>query len=57
MLIDAYAHIGKFQGAQPHKVKGDILKLILAERKLGGSLKKILCFADNEAGEIVLRKS
>ena len=57
VLVEAYAHIGKLKGAQLHKVKGDILKLLLLERKLGGSWRKILCFADDMAAEIARGKS
>ena len=56
-LVEAYAHLGKVKGGQLHKVKGDILKLIFLERKLGGTWRKILCFADEEAAQIVKGKS
>ena len=56
-LVEAYAHIGKLKGAQLHKVKGDILKLILLERKLGGIWRKILCFADESEAETARGKS
>ena len=52
-IIEAYAHIGSLKGAQTHKVKGDILKLILVEKQLGGNWKKILCFADDDTAKYV----
>jgi hypothetical protein len=57
MSASSYAHTGKLKGAQLHKVKGDILKLILLERKPGGEWRKILCFADDSAAATARGKS
>lgn len=53
VIVEAYAHIGALKGSQLHKVKGDILKLILIEEKLGENWKKVLCFADEAAAKYV----
>jgi len=57
VLVEVYARLGALKGAQPHKVKGDILKLLLLERKLGGRWRKMLCFADQSAANVALGKS
>ncbi len=49
ILCEAYAHIGKLKGAQHKKVLTDALKMLYAQRLLGGSWRKILLFCDNEA--------
>ncbi|MDQ1362260.1 MAG: hypothetical protein QG652_120 [Pseudomonadota bacterium] len=41
------------KGAQLHKIKGDILKLALIEKKLGPGWRKIMCFASNESAKYV----
>jgi hypothetical protein len=53
VIVEVYAHVGELKGAQTHKVKGDILKLIFIEKKLGKKWKKILCFADEAAAKYV----
>lgn len=57
VLVEVYPHIGKLNGAQSQKVRGDILKFMFAEEKLGGPWRKVLCFADNQAAQIVQGKS
>ena len=57
VIVEVYARIGKLKGAQPHKVKGDILKLVFLERMLGGEWRKILCFADKTAASTAVGKS
>ena len=49
VLVEVYARVGELKGAQLHKVKGDILKLVLIERLLDSSWRKILCFGDAAA--------
>jgi len=51
VIIEAYAHIGNLHGAQTHKVRADLLKLLLLERKFGGTWRKILCFADDSVAK------
>ena len=51
VIVEACAHVGELKGAQLHKVKGDILKLIFIEEKLGEKWTKILCFADEAAAK------
>lgn len=53
VVVEAYARIGKVKGAQLHKIKGDILKLALIEKKIGPGWRKIMCFASDEAAEYV----
>ena len=57
VLVEAYARVGRLKGAQPHKVKGDILKLLLIERRLTGKWRKIICFGDDEAAKLLMGKS
>src|SRR5687768_15178764 len=51
VIVEAYARVGPLKGAQPHKVKGDILKLLYLERLLGGRWRKVLCFGNPEAAQ------
>lgn len=57
VVVEAYARIGGVKGAQLHKIKGDILKLVLIEKKLGVGWRKIMCFASDEAAKYVKGKS
>ena len=57
VVVEAYARIGAVKGAQLHKIKGDILKLALIEKKLGPGWRKIMCFASDEAAKYVQGKS
>ena len=53
VVVEAYARIGEVKGGQLHKIKGDILKLALIEKKLGSGWRKIMCFASDEAAKYV----
>jgi hypothetical protein len=57
VVVEVYARIGTLKGGQLHKVKGDILKLIFIDEKLGGGWRKILVFADELATNYVLGTS
>lgn len=57
VLVEVYARIGKLKGAQPGKIKGDILKMLLIERLLGGRWKKIVCLGDEAAAKALRGKS
>ncbi len=57
VIVEAYARIGEAKGAQQHKIKGDILKLALIEKKLGKGWRKIMCFASDEAAKYVQGES
>ena len=57
VIVEAYARVGAVKGGQQHKIKGDILKLILIEKKLGKKWRKIMCFASDEAAKYVQGKS
>jgi len=57
VLVEVYPHIGKLNGAQSQKVRSDVIKFLFTEEKLGGSWRKVLCFADNKAAQIVKGKS
>lgn len=46
ILCEVYSRIGTLKGSQPDKLASDMLKLVLAERQLGGSWRKVLCLAD-----------
>jgi hypothetical protein len=56
-MCEAYAHIGPVKGSQPDKVAGDILKMLYAEKLLGGHWRKLLCFADGKAARILTGRS
>jgi len=53
VVVEAYARVGVVKGGQLHKIKGDILKLALIDKKLGSGWKKILCFASDKAAKYV----
>lgn len=57
VIVEVYARVGRLKGAQPSKVKGDILKLLFIERLLGGRWKKIICLGDNAAANTLKGKS
>ena len=57
ILCEVYSRIGRLRGAQPHKLASDMLKLLLAERHLGGSWRKIICLADEEAARCLRGRS
>jgi hypothetical protein len=57
VVVEAYARVGELKGAQLHKVKADILKLVYIEKKLGASWRKIMCFGSNEAASFLLGTS
>jgi hypothetical protein len=55
VMCEIYAHLGTLnKKGQRDKVATDVLKMLLAERHLGGSWRKIYCF-NNEAAAAVLR--
>ena len=51
VLCDAFAHLGALKAGQLHKVTEDLARLLLAERILAGSWRKVLLFADDDARE------
>jgi len=57
VIVEVYARVGEVKGAQLHKIKGDILKLALIEKKLGVGWRKIMCFASEEAAKYVQGQS
>ncbi len=57
IVVEVYARVGEVNGAQQHKIKGDILKLALIDKRLGSGWRKIMCFASNEAAKYVQGKS
>lgn len=56
-LCEVYCRIGKLKPAQLHKVASDILKLSMLERALGGSWRKAICFADEDAASALRNRS
>jgi len=57
VVVEVYARVGEVKGAQLNKIKGDILKLALIEKRLGTGWRKIMCFASDEAAKYVQGKS
>lgn len=57
IVVEVYARVGEIKGAQLYKIKGDILKLALIEKRLGADWRKIFCFASEEAANYVQGKS
>ena len=57
IVVEVYARVGEVKGAQLHKIKGDILKLALIDKRLGTNWRKIMCFASSEAAKYVQGKS
>ncbi len=57
VLCEVYAHVGKTRGSQPGKIAKDILKLVAAEKRLGGRWRKIICFANKDAAACVENRS
>lgn len=53
VLCEVYARIGRAKGSQPAKLAKDALKLVTAQRALGGEWRKVLCFADAETARCV----
>jgi hypothetical protein len=51
ILCEVYSRIGRLKGSQPDKVAGDMLKLMLAEKILGGTWRKLICLADLDAAK------
>ena len=51
VACEIYAHVGKLKGSQVNKLARDILKLILVQKHLGGTWRKIICFVDEEASK------
>ena len=49
ILCEIYAHIGGLKGSQYRKPITDAVKLLLAEKWLGGNWRKLLVFVDEEA--------
>jgi len=54
VLAEAYARHGVLKPAQRHKVATDVLKMVYVEQVLGGTWRKYLCFADEDARSCVL---
>jgi len=57
VVVEVYARVGELKGAQLHKVKGDILKLLLIQEHLGENWRKVLCFASEDAAKYTKGKS
>jgi hypothetical protein len=56
-MCEIYCRIGQLKPAQLHKVSSDILKLSLAENRLGGKWTKLIVFVDAKAQESVTGRS
>ena len=57
IVAEAYARVGKLKGAQLHKAKADLLKLVYLRHMLGSEWRAIICFASKEAAAFLLGKS
>ncbi|MDQ6990310.1 MAG: hypothetical protein Q9M11_01085 [Mariprofundaceae bacterium] len=56
-VCEIYARIGKLKGSQPDKVASDFLKMLLVEKDRGLAMRKIFCFASNEASSHLAGRS
>lgn len=57
IVAEVYARVGGLKGAQLHKVKADLLKLVYLRHKLGPDWRVILCFGSKEAATCMRGKS
>jgi hypothetical protein len=57
IVAEVYARVGALKGAQLHKVKADLLKLVYLRHMLGSDWRVILCFGSKEAAAFMLGKS
>ncbi|OPX38411.1 MAG: hypothetical protein B1H13_11395 [Desulfobacteraceae bacterium 4484_190.3] len=57
IVVEVYARVGEVKGGQLHKIKGDVLKLALIDKRLGPGWRKIICFASDEAAKYIKGKS
>jgi hypothetical protein len=57
IIVEVYARVGALKGAQLHKAKADLLKLIYVKKKLGPEWRAVICFGSNEAAAFLQGKS
>ena len=57
VIVEVYARVGELKGAQLHKVKADLLKLVYLGDRLGSDWRKIMCFGSDAAAAAVRGKS
>jgi len=57
IIAEVYARVGALKGAQLHKVKADLLKLIYLKRKLGPEWRAVICFGSEQAAAFLQGKS
>lgn len=57
VACEIYCRVGALKGSQPDKIASDILKLMLVEKDKGGTWTKIICFVDEEAANVLNKKS
>jgi hypothetical protein len=57
VIAEIYCRVGALKGSQPDKVASDMLKLLLAEKTLGGEWRKVICFVDTSASRCVTGQS
>ena len=53
VICEVFSRVGTLQPGQRHKVASDVLKLNLVAVELGGDWRKILCFADEGAAQVL----
>lgn len=49
VLVEVFAHVGPSKSGQRRKVANDMVKLLLAERRLGVSCRKVIAVIDKAA--------
>lgn len=57
LICEIFSRIGTLQSAQIEKVASDILKLTFLELTLGGTWRKVMCFADDSAANVLRNRS
>src|SRR5207302_7059700 len=57
VLCEVYCRLGALKAGQKHKIASDMLKLLLAERELGGTWRKVICLVDDAARRTIGGKS
>ena len=57
IVAEVYARVGELKGAQLHKAKADLLKLIYIKRMLGPEWRAVICFASSQAASFLQGKS
>jgi hypothetical protein len=57
VICEIYAHIGNLKVGQQHKISQDILKMLLLEKSMGVTYRKILVVVDDRVKKYLQGKS